>query len=78
MVKSKKDYFRRIYYTDRWGRTKFHYPKEEYNKLRSKGQIYFHDMDVTCSEKGDTTDPKFYLLTHNLKDIFPKLQLIVQ
>ena len=78
MVKAKKDSFKRQYFTTRYGHIKYNYPKEEENKLRSKGSFYFLDMEVTGSEKGDDSEHKFDLLTHHRACIFPRLQEIIK
>lgn len=46
------------------------------NKLRTKGQMYFPDMDVTGSAKGTEKDAKFSLLDHHGDVIIPALQII--
>ncbi len=78
MVKAKKDSYKRQYYTTKYGHIKYHYPKNEDNKLRSKDSHYFLDMEVTGSEKGDINGQKFDLLTHHITVIFPRFKDIIK
>ena len=77
-VEAKKDTYKRQYYNNRYCHIKYHYPKEEDHKLRSKGNLYFQDLEVTGSAKGEANDPKFDLLSHHRTVIFPRLQEIIR
>ena len=60
MVPAKKDTYRREYLDN----GKFHYPKIPANLLRKKGELYFKPSEITGSNDGTATNPKYSMLRH--------------
>ena len=48
MVKAKKDTYKRVYREN----NTYHYPKIAENKLRTKGGLYFQEVELTGSNEG--------------------------
>jgi hypothetical protein len=74
MQKAKKDSYKRFYQED----GTYHYPKIPENKLRMKGEMYFESMEITGSNEGTATDPKFSLLKHWKETELPALDVTAQ
>lgn len=76
MVKAEKDTYRRVYKTD--GSGKYHYPKVEANRLRTKGEYYFKTLEITGSSKGTRNEPKFDLVSWFDNTEIPALEALCQ
>ena len=53
------------------------HPKIEENLVRAKGDIYFKDANVTATNVGTPSEPKFDLLTFFTAYLFPRLRELV-
>ena len=62
------DSYHRVYHGD----GTFHYPQIIENRLCVSVEMYFRDMEITGSDRGTETNPKFDLLSHHHNVLFPK------
>ena len=70
MIQAKKDSYKRVYYDD----GSYSYPRIPENKLRSKGEYYWNDMDITGSSEGTDQDPKYSLLNWHRDQLIPAME----
>lgn len=71
MVKAQKDSYKRVYNDDDHTYT---YPRIEENKLKSKGEESFQNVDLTGCSEGTTKDPKCSLLKIYKEQIIKALE----
>ena len=70
MKKETKNSYKRVYLSN----GKFHYPAIPENVIRIRGQEYFHDMEVTRSNRGTLLDPKYNFLTNHRDIVIPAME----
>ena len=52
----------------------FYYPAILENRIRIRGQEYFHDMEVTGSNRWTLLEPKYNLLTNRRDILIPAME----
>ena len=70
MKKGTKNSYKRVYLSN----GAFHYPSIPENIIRIRGQEYFHDMEVTGSNRGTLLDTKYDLLTNHRDIVIPAME----